>query len=74
MVLQSKMNRIRNERIRGTTKEGEISTKVQERRLGAIQVLRNAVGDGRVSDGFALCSVSNGTQTTRQPASSARQS
>ena len=28
----SKMNRIRNERIRGTTKVGEISKEVQERR------------------------------------------
>ena len=46
MVLQSNMDRIRNERIRGTTKEGEISTKVQERRLGAIQVLGSAVGGG----------------------------
>ena len=29
----TKRNRIRNERIRGTTKLGEISTRVQERRL-----------------------------------------
>ena len=29
----TKMGRIRNERIRGTTKVGEISKKVQERRL-----------------------------------------
>ena len=34
MMLQSKMDRIRNERIIGTTKEGEISKNVQERRLG----------------------------------------
>ena len=39
----TKLDRIRNERIRGTTKVGEISKKVQERRLKCRHVLRRRI-------------------------------
>ena len=40
----TKMDGIRNERIRGAMKVGEISKKVQERRLGVVRTCREKVG------------------------------
>ena len=48
------MDRIRNERIRGTTKEGEISKKVQESRLkwyGHVSRREEKTNTGEESDG-----------------------
>ena len=51
----TKLDKIRNDRIRGTTKVGEIAKKVQERRLRAFDeervALRRKEGDGNESTG-----------------------
>ena len=54
----TKLGKIRNERIRGTTKVGEITKKVQERRLEVVWAcdekrgtLRRKAGDGNESTG-----------------------